>query len=602
MAGSHSRKGGAIWSRLRPLASALGVAWLILAPTFARPGHAESASESPAAEAPEVAGPADDYDRGVPQTSMLGYLLAARAGDYERAGNYLDLRRLPKAVREAQGPQLARQLKVVLDRTLWVDVEALSEDPRGQEDDGLPANRDLVGRIDTQQGKVDILLQRVPREDGVRVWEISSATVERIPQLYKEFGYGRLGEILPAPFIEIHFLEIRLWQWIGLLALVFAAGLAGWLGVGLTIRVLGHFLGRILGSLEEPRLFLARGPLRLLVAVLVFSAGKLSLRLAVPVQENISRLESALLVFAFAWLSLRAVDLTTEIVRRHLIQRAQEQATSLLPPGRKTAKAVVVAIAVIAMLNNLGFNVTALVAGLGVGGIAVALAAQKSLENLLGGINLYVDQPVRVGDFCRFGDKIGTIEDIGMRSTRVRTLDRTVVSIANAEFSNLQIENFAKRDKIWYHPRIGLRYETTPDQIRYILVEVRKMLYAHPRIHPDPTRIRFVDFGSYSLDLDIFAYVRATDYGEFLEVAEDINLRIMDIVERAGSGFAFPSQTTYVESGEGLDTERARAAEAEVQRWRERRELCVPGFPPRAIEELRGTLDYPPKGSATGNV
>jgi hypothetical protein len=226
-----------------------------------------------------------------------------------------------------------------------------------------------------------------------------------------------------------------------------------------------------------------------------------------------------------------------------------------------------------------------------------ALAAQKSLENLIGGATIYTDQPLRVGDFCRFGERVGTVEEVGLRSTRVRTLDRTLVSIPNADFSGLQLENFTVRDKIWFHPRIGLRYETSPDQIRYILVEIRKMLYSHPKVDPDPARIRFVNFGAYSLDLDVFAYVKTRDYGEYLEVAEDLNLRIMEIVAEAGSSFAFPSQTTYIENGAGLNEPRARQAESQVDRWRQSKELYLPGFPQTKIHELTNTLDYPPNGS-----
>jgi len=170
--------------------------------------------------------------------------------------------------------------------------------------------------------------------------------------------------------------------------------------------------------------------------------------------------------------------------------------------------------------------------------------------------------------------------------------------VPNAEFSTLQLENFAPRDRFWYHPRIGVRYETTPDQIRYVLVELRRMLYAHPAVDPDPARVRFVGFGSSSLDIDLFVYVNAADYPGFLEVAEDLNLRMMDIVERAGTGFAFPSQTLYVGRDGGLDEKAARAAEADVSRWREEENLCLPNFPPAEIEALRGTLDYPNQGSA----
>jgi MscS family membrane protein len=237
------------------------------------------------------------------------------------------------------------------------------------------------------------------------------------------------------------------------------------------------------------------------------------------------------------------------------------------------------------------------VAGLGVGGIAVALAAQKTVENLFGGLTLIADQPVKVGDFCRFGEQVGTVERIGLRSTRVRTLDRTVVSIPNAEFANLKLENFADRDRIWLKVNLGLRYETTPDQLRHVLVHLRELLHAHPRIDPDPARVRFVGFGANSLDLEVYAYVRTRDYDEFLAVREDLYLRMMDVVAASGTAFAFPSQTVY-RGDQGLDAERAGRAEAEIQRWREEGTLPLPEFPADRVAGLRDSLDYPPKGSA----
>jgi MscS family membrane protein len=193
---------------------------------------------------------------------------------------------------------------------------------------------------------------------------------------------------------------------------------------------------------------------------------------------------------------------------------------------------------------------------------------------------------------------MGTVEEIGLRSTRVRTLDDSLVSVPNGEFSKTQVDNLGRRRKIWYHPRIRLRYETSPDQLRCILVEIRRILCAHPKVLSDPARVRFVGFGEWSLDLDVFAYVDTTDYGEYLEIAEDLSLRIMDAVVEAGSGFAFPSETAYVEAGRGLDQDLAEAAEARVREWRERHELHLPTFPASVVEELRGSIAYPPEGSS----
>jgi MscS family membrane protein len=324
------------------------------------------------------------------------------------------------------------------------------------------------------------------------------------------------------------------------------------------------------------------------------------LTLPLSLRGVVHSLEQALLIIAVTWIFIRLLDVLSHMLMDRMIQRGQVSVTPLLPPGRRVAQILLVFVAFLVMLDNFGFDVTTLVAGLGVGGIAVALAAQKSIENLFGGVTLYADRPVRVGDFCRFGDIVGTVEEIGLRSTRVRTLDRTVVSVPNAEFANLHLDNFTRRDKFWYHPRIGLRYETTPDQIRYVLIAVREMLYAHPNVDPDPARIRFTNFGAYSLDLDIFAYVKAVDYSEYLGVAEDLNLRIMDVVKEAGSSFAFPSQTTYVENGEPLSPEVAEAIGAKVAEWRDKNCLYIPKFPEDRISELKATLDFPPPGSPDG--
>ena len=167
----------------------------------------------------------------------------------------------------------------------------------------------------------------------------------------------------------------------------------------------------------------------------------------------------------------------------------------------------------------------------------------------------------------------------------------------HAEFSNLQLENFAERDRMRLFAMIGVRYETTPDQLRYILVEVRKLLYAHERVTADPARIRFVGFGAYSLDLEIFAYVDTSDWGEFLGIREDIYLRIMDIIESSGSGFAFPSQTLYLGRDDAPPAQRAEEVSQEVHRWRERNEVFLPNFPPERIAAIENTIVYPAEGS-----
>jgi MscS family membrane protein len=583
---------------IRTMATAL----LFLAFTSGLP--AASSGQEQSAERPLPSegqlGPEDEFKRGTPRTTMQGYLIACRAGDYERGARYLDLRRLTEEERPSQGARLARQLKVVLDRMLWVDLEALSPHAEGNLEDQLPADRDRIGRIETSQGPVEVLLQRVPREDRERIWQISSSTVARIDSLYDEFGYGALGEILPAPFFEVQLIEVQLWQWIGLLVLVVVAYGVSWLASSVVLRLLRNLSERTRLTWDDQLVRAIIGPFRLVLFVLLFAVGSVPLAVSAPVQRVLGGLEQAAFIIAVAWLLLRLIDLLADLAVQRLSDQGQGPATQFVPLGRKTLKVLLVVFAALAVLDVFGFNVTAVLAGLGIGGLALALAAQKTIENLFGGVTLLADRPIAVGQFCRFGDKIGTVEEIGLRSTRVRTLDRTIVTVPNAEFSSTQIENYAVRDRMRLFTMIGVRYETTPDQLRYLLAELRSMLLAHPKVTPDPARVRFVGFGAYSLDLEVFAYVSTSDWNEFLHIREDIYLRVMDIVERSGTGFAFPSQTTYLGKDDGLPPEKVREVEALVEEWRQQNRLPFPDFDPDEKVRMKDTVPYPPEGSVLG--
>jgi MscS family membrane protein len=247
--------------------------------------------------------------------------------------------------------------------------------------------------------------------------------------------------------------------------------------------------------------------------------------------------------------------------------------------------------------HKLGFPVLGLVAGLGVGGLAVALAIRPTLENFIGGVILFIDKPVRVGDYCKFGDKTGTVENIGIRSTQVRALDRTLISIPNSAFADMEIINWAECDQMLIHTTIGLRYETDPDLLRYVLVKLREMLHAHPRIDSDTVRVRFAGYSASSLDVDIRVYARTREWNDFYAIREDVFLRVNEIVGESGTGFAFPSQTLYMGRDPGLDKERGAEVKQQVNSWRKSGRLPFPSLPTSKVEQLADTLDYPPHGS-----
>jgi len=409
-----------------------------------------------------------------------------------------------------------------------------------------------------------------------------------------------LERLLPGILFEYQLFGIELWQWVILLALAFAAALVSWIAAYAITRVLHPITARTDSLIDDQLLANAVAPLRLVIAVALFRLGIMPISLEPDALTTISNLLSALLVIAVTWLLVRTTDVLAHRIETSLADQNRREAIALVPPGRKAAKMAITALAVVAVLDTFGFSVTALLAGLGVGGIAVALAAQKTVENLFGSFTLYADRPIQVGDFGRFGDMVGTVEEIGLRSTRIRTLDRTLVTIPNATFSAMQIETFAARDRIRFFTMIGLRYETTPDQLRHVLVEIRKLLYAHERVTSEPARIRFVGYGAYSLDLELFAYVDTADWNEFLGIREDLLLRIMDIVAASGTGFAFPSQTLYLGKDGGLSEQQGRKIAEVVEDWRQRRELYLPDFPAERIAELENSVHFPPEGSPGG--
>lgn len=248
--------------------------------------------------------------------------------------------------------------------------------------------------------------------------------------------------------------------------------------------------------------------------------------------------------------------------------------------------------------QSVGLPIVSVLAGLGIGGLAVALALRPTLENLVGGVILFLDRPVRVGDFCRFGDQMGTVEAIGVRSTKLRALDRTIIAVPNAQLADMQITNFAYCDRMLLQESLGARYETSPDQLRFLLASLRKMLHAHPRIERDTVRVRFASFGSSSFDIDLRVYVLTREWNDFFAVREDIFLRVIDLLADAGVEFAFPSQTLYLGRDRDADAVAAETAEKTVQLWRRQDKLPFPGYTAADIDRFENTLDYPPDGSA----
>ena len=323
------------------------------------------------------------------------------------------------------------------------------------------------------------------------------------------------------------------------------------------------------------------------------------------IAEWLSLGAEALFYFALAWFVWQLPMVLTEtfISRSPRVEGESLDAHLLRFVARTLG--VIAIIAIIFILSaQLGAPLFSLLAGFGVGGIAVALAAQGSIENFIGSLNLFGDKPVRVGDFCRYGEdagpdfqRIGTVEAIGMRSTRIRGIDNTLTTIPNADFSKMHIVNYSTRTEMLFLTMLSLRYETTEDQLRYVLVSLREMLVAHPRVVDEEPSVRFIGMSESSLEIELRVDINTNDYFDFRAVREDILLRILGVVRGSGTGFAFPSQTLYYSKDSGLDQDRKEAAETRVREWAAAHEMPFPTFTPEQRNKRRNTLDYPPEGS-----
>ncbi len=545
---------------------------------------------------------ADPLGRSTPQGLVKGLMRAFANGDYRGAERYFENGAVfVRAGRSYTTAASARQFHEVLDRVGTITTPAeISPSPEGDLNDGLAQNLERFGTATVGNTEVVFLAKRV-QEKGSLIWLVSAETLSEAAGLSrlnarKPFEESLLDQIPEGP--NVGGTPISHW-----LALLLIAGLCFTLAIVL-VGLRRPVFRLLKWKRDDTRLVrfmdASAMPLRLVIAAGLFFAIVSSQTLGLSVLARYHSIFVAQIIagLGLAWLVWRIAETASVYALEQMSQRGQIAAHSIVRFLKRLVQGAIIVIFLFLVIRSLGIDVTTALAALGLGGLAVALGAQKLFENLFGSLTLMADRPVRVGDFCKFGEALGTVEDIGIRSTRIRTLDRTVLTVPNGAFSSMQIENYSSRDQFWFHPMLNLRYETSPEQIRYLLQELRAMLYAHPRVNPNPARVRFLALGAHSIDLEIFAYVRADSYDDFLEIQEDLLLRCMEIVKSSGTGFAFPSQTLYVARDDGIDEKKARQAEDAVRNWRDTGSLQVPRFDSDVIRTLRETIAYPPEGAA----
>ncbi len=302
---------------------------------------------------------------------------------------------------------------------------------------------------------------------------------------------------------------------------------------------------------HSPKSYLQRLLLPAAILLAVFAASSINAFQIVTIGRVSSFIDFALAIVWFvaaAWAAWMLVFVVIEwIIESPSIPDQSLDANLLRLLGR------VLGILAVAGLvgygaQEVGLPVVGVIAGLGVGGLAVALAAQSSIENLIGGLNIYADRPIRVGDFCDYAGIQGHVEHIGLRSTRIRALDRTVTSVPNSLLAKVHITNYALRDQMLFRHTLDLRYEITTPQLRDLADAITTYLHEHPKVvrNVGLPRVRVVGFGDWSIKMEVYAYVNATELPVFLVIQQELTIAIIDLVRQLGADFAFPSQTVYL--------------------------------------------------------
>ena len=486
----------------------------------------------PAAVAPDTT--VDRLGRTTPKGTVEGFLDAARRGEDDLAREYLNTRRNGEA-----GAALAHQLFVVLDRRMR-DLPQPSDAPEGSRSNSASPGLEIIGSVVSASGPLDIVLEQQQRADGGLIWLFSRATLQAIPAVYEEIVLARNLRGLPPQLTSIRVGGILLLEW----AIMLIALAALYPVTTLLNRALTALLRRVRRQAFERSSFAKHGVASAPVRLILLAISCRFLLQALPfslLSRQFWATPSALVgIVGTAWLG---VLITGEVERSFLRRVASNAAaaTSLARLVRRVADLLVIFVALIAMLRHFGIDPTPAIAGLGVGGIAVALAAQKTLENVIAGASLIFDQAVRVGDLLKMGQVTGTVEYIGLRSTRMRTADRTLVSVPNSQIANTTLEILSARDKYWFHPIVPLRYQTTPQQLQAVIDGIHARLSAHGAVDSSTIRVRFLRLGASSLDVEVSAYLFARDWGHFLELQEPLLLGLPEIVEQAGAMIALPS-------------------------------------------------------------
>ncbi|MDT8069088.1 MAG: mechanosensitive ion channel [Terriglobia bacterium] len=481
----------------------------------------------------------DPLGRDTPRGTIFGFVRYSRREDYTTAAQYLQ----PTYGKDPEA--VARELQELMDLKFRGRLEFISDKPEGSIDDGLPLDRDRVGTIEFADRSVNLILVRTQDSASKRmIWLISEETVVEAQSLYTEIQPSPLVRYLPEVTTTNYFLYISAAQWIGWLLSIPAAYFLAWCIV-LLLRLLYRVIPEDRRA-KGPKFASFRSPFRFICFVILHAYFVYLLRIPLFYRWYYLRFVLALFFGGAFWLASRGVEVFFGRAVGKLGSWAVERASMLVLVSRMIRVGVFI-LAVIAIATVLGFDTKAMLAGVGIGGLAIALAGQKTLENVIGGVSLLLDRAVHVGDTCRIGDKLGKVEDIGLRSLRLRMLDQTLVVVPNGVLAQVQFENLTSRTKLLIQNRFSVRSETPVEKLQAMLDSLQHMLDQLAYVERCSSRIRIVRFAGAATEIELFAYILTTDWAKFTVLRQNVMIKALEIVEAEGIRLTGTTQLSYVE-------------------------------------------------------
>jgi MscS family membrane protein len=534
---------------------------------FASPVSSPSVSPQSTPSAPILT--ADPLGRETPRGTILGFIHAAQDENYNDAIQYFQPAPSRRHPSQEEEQELANQLLAIFNQRFAGPLDSISRDPQGRLDDSLPPDEEKVGGVPGLSESFPIFLIRVGDEHGRKIWLISRKSLSKVSAVYDSLRFPQLEKELPESLVSHRFLAMPLWQWLAILLFMPVA-----LGIARLLSLVTHqvrqWIRRRGGMepLETERLW-RFGPGTLLLAAILHYEFVFLIGTSILYRQYYRRIILVFLAMAAYWVITRLTRAASKRIGASLANRGMLAERSIVSLVRRFLEVIVFLSISIGLLHNLGVDVTTALAGVGIGGLALGLGAQKTFENLFGGVSILFDKALQVGDTCKIGAQTGTVEDIGLRSTKIRTQERTLVSIPNGTVATATLENYRFREKILCQQTLRLRYDMSPGHVRHVLEEIRVLLQRHPKVETETLRVRFLRFAEYALEVELYFYILERDYNQFMEVQEGLLLQVMDVLESTGAVVALPSQTTLVTRDSWIDLEKSRAAQAAIRKSRD---------------------------------